>query len=238
MIGERFTSWIVIGLLPTPKGGHRKVLCRCVCGSEKPVFVGSLRSGASQSCGCLYRAKNAEITRIKKTTHGNCQGRKPTPEYHCWSHMKRRCYCKQDKSFHRYGGRGIEVCDRWKDDFSAFLNDMGLRPSSKHSIDRIDPNGNYEPSNCRWATWNEQARTRRNSVTIEAFGVSVNLHDLCEQVDGNAKVIAQRIRRGWSHERALTEPRNTNNGSGRRIPIADQQKLSKQLEMIRREQLA
>ena len=92
-------------------------------------------------------------------------GRKqPTPEYSAWYNMKRRCYNKNQKDYPRYGGRGIFVCNRWLDSYEAFLEDMGRRPSSRHSIDRIDNDGNYTPSNCRWADITEQNRNSSRSI--------------------------------------------------------------------------
>ena len=104
--------------------------------------------------------------------------KKPTPEYSAWYNMKRRCYNKNQKDYPRYGGRGIFVCDRWLDSYEAFLEDMGRRPSSRHSIDRIDNDGNYTPSNCRWANTTEQNRNRseynvKSWILAEELGINV-----------------------------------------------------------------
>jgi hypothetical protein len=98
-----------------------------------------------------------------------CRAEIETPsEYNAWRHMNQRCYSPNDRKYHLYGGRGIIVCQRWRHDFKAFLEDMGLRPGLGYSLDRIDNNGNYEPSNCRWATAKQQSRnTRDNKLTLE-----------------------------------------------------------------------
>lgn len=95
-----------------------------------------------------------------------------TPEYNSWRGMKNRCYTTSSKNYEIYGGRGIIVCERWRTSFKNFLVDMGIRPTPRHTIDRIDVNGNYEPSNCRWATWNEQATNTSSNVAIPG----VNYH--------------------------------------------------------------
>lgn len=144
------------------RGGNSVWLCRCDCGNELSVLgwlLSRKQRGLSgvASCGCLRRG------RLK--THGMTN----TPEWVAWSNMKSRCYCKSSREYPQYGGRGIEVCSRWLNSFEAFFEDMRLRPSSEHSLDREKVNGNYEPRNCRWATKQEQTGNRRPIKAITNF---------------------------------------------------------------------
>ena len=131
-------------------------VCACSCGSSKEIRADHLNAGKIRSCGCL----NRELTAERSTTHGASM----TSEYASWSHMKQRCLDPDSKDFYLYGARGVSVCDRWKISFADFLSDVGPKPSRRHSIDRIDNNGNYEPRNVRWATPIEQRRNQRRVV--------------------------------------------------------------------------
>lgn len=138
-------------------GKHSKVECLCDCGNTKIVFLGNLKRGKTNSCGCLYKE-----TRGIPRSHGDAKVQ--AREYIAWKSMKQRCYNKKNKEYENYGGRGITICDRWVKSYENFLEDMGRKPTPQHSIDRIDVNGNYEPSNCRWATPYEQRMNQRKML--------------------------------------------------------------------------
>lgn len=153
LTGHRFGKLIALHFVRhKTKGSHNqsKWLCRCDCGVEKAIFRGSLISEASTSCGCNVRTVNGDASRNNKA-----------PEYEAWVGMKKRCESRKAKSWPNYGGRGIKVCDRWKNSYANFLGDVGRKPTPQHSLDRINVNGNYEPSNVRWATREQQIANRR-----------------------------------------------------------------------------
>ena len=163
--GRQFGRLVVVGL-----AGHRKGmtdwLAICSCGAEVTIRGSSLTSGNTTSCGCLKR----ELRR----THGHTtvDAGRSTPEYRAWSSMKGRCLNRRNANYPRYGGRGITVCDRWRDSFDAFMADMGVRPSRVQSIERKDNALGYSPGNCCWATVTDQTRNRRSrKLNTEAVKV-------------------------------------------------------------------
>lgn len=143
-----------------------------------------------------------------QTKHGNCTRAKKSPEYQSWASMLGRC-CNPNRShYHRYGGRGITVCERWQHSFQAFLEDVGPRPTPKHTLDRFpDNNGNYEPGNVRWATRKQQSRNRADNTIITANGETHCLIEWAEQSGLSVGIIQRRISHGWSAERALSTPK-------------------------------
>jgi hypothetical protein len=156
----RFGEWTVLGeakpyerLTRKENGRQRRALCRCSCGTLRVVTAQTLKSGQSRSCGCVRDVATAR----RNQTHGLSS----LPEYRTWCGMKDRCHNPKNKFFHVYGGRGIEVCPEWRDDFAAFYSHVGPKPSPELSIDRIDVNRSYEPGNVRWATASQQSRNRR-----------------------------------------------------------------------------
>jgi hypothetical protein len=154
--GKRFGRLIAISACGYA-GPHIVWKCICDCGVEKVVRATSLSLGATQSCGCL-RIKMPR-TRVGPDHRYALE----IPEYRVWSGMKNRCYNPNERRFRHYGGRGIIVCERWKNDFSAFYEDMGPRPTDKHTIERVDVNGNYCPENCIWLEGRFQNSNRQNS---------------------------------------------------------------------------
>lgn len=143
----------------------------CECGSVKTMYTNNVTSGKTRSCGCM-RAKLVSIA-LRGASRDKVTGER-LPEYGIWKGIRKRCNNPNDGSYSKYGGRGITVCPRW-DDFSKFMEDMGSRPSKMHSIERIDVNGDYEPSNCRWATYIEQANNKTNNVLVHAYGRSMTV---------------------------------------------------------------
>ena len=201
MPGDKYGRLEVICELPPRiRAGKPKRLveCRCQCGTTNAVLLNSLRRGATVSCGCHKR----ETAKRLKRTHGRCRDH----AYSCWYGMLRRCTATTDPNYPHYGGRGISVCERWKS-IEAFLEDMGPRPSLKHSIERIDNDGNYEPGNCRWASRSEQHRNTRHNRRISHAGKTLCVTDWAELTGLTTSQIRFRLDSGWPVDLALTLPR-------------------------------
>jgi|SRR5882762_477197 len=193
LVGKKYGRLLVIGE-GASKNGKVYWLCKCECGINKEVIGRDLKKGATKSCGCL---RNEFIKKLNRT-----HGMTSTSEYNIWSLMNKRCTNENDIEYNNYGGRGIKVCDRWKNSFENFFSDMGPRPSLGHSLDRFPNNedGNYERSNCRWGTAGQQTRNRRSNVWFEYLGVKMVVKDWADKFGVNHGAISYRINKGESFE--------------------------------------
>lgn len=200
--GKRFGRLVAVSFERRKSGSRYRIfwVCRCDCGQTTSVVNDALKSGDTQSCGCMQKEK----ARARRTSHGQSR----TRLYRIWEGIKTRCLSDTSPAFHNYGGRGISICERWREDFSAFAADVGDPPTTSHTIDRYPNNdGNYEPGNVRWATRQEQGRNRRGLNEIEFNGQLMCLAEVAEHVDVPYKTLAQRIvKLGWSIEDALSIP--------------------------------
>lgn len=199
LTGQRFGR--LVALRQTRLRERTAHECICDCGNTIVVRSHSLIEGNTSSCGCLVRDLISKRTRKHLDTK--------SVEHITWRRMKVRCQNPKDKSFANYGGRGIKVCDRWLNDYSAFLADMGRRPSPRHSLDRKDVNGDYEPSNCRWATMLEQNNNRRSNRLVEFNGVLVSIAEAVRRSGSSSTpfMVVNRLNNGWSLHDALTVPK-------------------------------
>ena len=152
LIGRQFGRLKVLSEAPHVFGEKRSWICACRCGERTVVTTPRLSMGRTRSCGCLQEEHRACFR-----THGLTG----VPEYYIWKNAKGRCYNRNRKDYSNYGGRGIRMCKRWRHSFASFYRDMGPRPSSRHSIDRINNDGHYRPGNCRWTTMSEQRKNQR-----------------------------------------------------------------------------
>lgn len=196
---QRFGRWYVAG--PCEKRGNKiywRCICRCPARTERWVNGESLRSDKSTNCGCIRREKVA----ARNTRHGKTY----TREYVNWCGMIARCENPNHKAYQRYGGRGIKVCPRWRESFREFFRDMGVPPSPRHTLDRIDNDGDYEPRNCRWVLNKKNCRNRPGVIMLTYRGVSLPLNEWAERKGLPPKTVYARIRRGWSVHQSLTTP--------------------------------
>jgi hypothetical protein len=195
LTGKQFGRLTVLGIGQSPQIYWK---CRCECGEEKVVTGDKLRSGWTQSCGCLQRDRQSEVGK-KNRRHGYASH---TRIYKIWQGMKERCFNTKHNSYPDYGGRGITVCERWMA-FTHFLADMGEPPQGT-SLDRIDVDGPYCKENCRWATASEQQRNKRNANKLTFDGKTQSIWDWVEELGLDYELVRARLRLGWSIDDALT----------------------------------
>jgi len=205
LAGRKFNFLTVLEQAGRSPSGGVMWLCLCDCGEQTRARGCDVSSGRIVSCGCYGRRARREAA----TTHG----KSGTPEYFVWNSMRMRCEYPRTPEYPNYGGRGITVCDRWRD-FVNFFEDMGECPPG-HSLDRINNDGNYEPGNCRWATAFEQNRNKRGNAMYTHEGITLCLTDWARRSGfSDSKVIQRRLRRGWSFAQAIStpvDPRKQNN---------------------------
>lgn len=205
-VGKTFGRLNVLSL---EKGEKRSMFkCSCSCGKIKLVAPTSILNGRTRSCGCLH----VQELRERCFIHGISD----SPIHVCWMNMKQRCYNPKSTYYRHYGGRGITVCDRWmigvdsKSGFQCFLEDMGPSYRLGLTIDRINPNENYSPENCRWITQAEQTRNRRNNIILEHDGRRMILSKWAMEIGVRPGLIGDRIRLGWSASNAITNRKKKN----------------------------
>lgn len=195
--GDRVGKWTVIEPAAPTKWKQARWLCRCECGTQRPVAAHHLKLARSMSCGCGPH--------MNGLTHGGTLGGVSSPEHYSWRGMRTRCQNPRASNWRLYGGRGIQVCERW-DSFAAFLEDMGPKPTPQHSIERLDRNGDYKPGNCIWATAKQQARNTSRNRRITFRGETRTVPEWAERTGLPYSILKKRFGLGWSVEKALTRP--------------------------------
>ncbi len=191
---KQYTRITVLSQYREPGVKDKMARCICHCGKHFSASYSKIKLGQTRSCGCQGRA--ATIRRL--TTHGL----RNTREYKAWCAMRERCNNQKAERYADYGGRGIQVCDRWANSAENFLADMGPCPDGL-TLERNDVDGNYEPGNCRWATVTEQARNRRDSINVEYQGQTMNLADVADVSGVPYKRLLYRVKRGMAADDAV-----------------------------------
>lgn len=201
LVGLKFNRLFVIQYHGRDKNNKTTWECLCDCGNIHIANGSAIKSGSIKSCGCLNTDKRRERFTKMNTSHGMSK----TSVYNTWEQMIKRCNWINGSDYVGYGGRGIKVCERWFN-FENFYNDMGDKPSGS-SLDRIDNNGNYEPSNCRWRSPSEQARNRRSNRLLTFKGLTKCVSDWADELNIDSVTIRARLDKlGWDVEKALLTP--------------------------------
>jgi hypothetical protein len=202
--GKRFSRLLVESEAGRDKRGAVLWQCVCDCGTQKVVPADQLRSGHTQSCGCL-QSEAARRNGFANATHGGCRRGKRDKEYGVYRQMHTRCENPNSKDYPNYGGRGIKVCERWNK-YEHFIADMGPRPSDDHEIDRIDNEGDYCPENCVWTLKRLNLGHTRKSVYMTINGVTKTQSEWADALGMNRMTLWSRKKRGMTDEEAIQKP--------------------------------
>lgn len=201
LTGQKFGRLTVIKRIENDSRNHARFLCQCDCGNFKNILSRSLKSGKTKSCGCLAKEVHSK-SKFKYKKEKNFKR-----IYNIWNSMKQRCNNIKSKDYKNYGGRGIKVCDEWKNDFMSFYNwtiNNGYKDDL--TLDRIDVNGNYEPNNCRWVTWKEQGNNTRVNRIIEYNGKKKTLSEWAKELNINYSTLNNRINTNkWEIQKAFSQ---------------------------------
>lgn len=199
--GNTYNKLLVLHHHSFSKAGYGRALCECECGTQCVVQYNNLKSGHTKSCGCLAG------------THK----RSNTVEYKTWNNIKSRCYNPNSTGYEYYGGRGIQMCDRWLESFPTFLRDIGDRPEGKYTVERLDVDGDYGPDNCVWASYKEQGNNKSNNHIVSWDGVDKTISEWADIIGEKQNTLYYRLKRGWPVGEALGfQDRYTNKRSTKR----------------------
>lgn len=194
LIGQKFGRLTVLGLSEKKSGRKSYWVCECECGNKKLVRSDCLKRGQVQSCGCMKEEQDK--VNLGRTIHGDTPKGKQKRLWQTWQGMKQRTSNPNNKAYARYGGRGITVCDEWRESYVAFRDwSLSNGYADNLTIERIDNNGNYEPTNCRWATFKEQCNNRRTNVMIEWNGKTQNIQQWSDETGIPYNVLHDRFHR-------------------------------------------
>lgn len=201
-VGDFFEGLLVLKLYHIIRTGHRSALFRCHCGENFYRTFSNIQKGKK----CCSKCSRWESSKSKYII-------KDRRLYGIWKSMNRRCSNSEDDNYHHYGGRGIEVCEEWRDNcvegFNNFYKDMGIYPSTLHTVERKDVNGNYNKDNCCWATQKEQGNNKRDNHTLMWKGQKYTISEISDILGIKANTLCYRLRRGWSVEEAIRGYRET-----------------------------
>lgn len=209
LTNQRFGRLVAIEIVGFNKRNRPIWRCKCDCGNYYEVIADSLRSGNTTSCGCYHKELVSKLG--KRTIQYNTKrthGKSRTRLHHIWKHMRQRCINPNDKDYGDYGERGITLCDEWFNDFESFYNwAMENGYEENLTIDRINVDEGYSPDNCRWVTWKEQQRNKRNNYYVDYNGEKISISELAEKIGIKYTTLYQRLEKlHWSLEKAISTP--------------------------------